>query len=291
MAQLRIAAQVRFQQINAAAMHGHRRGVRKSDATLGHQFEATMFPLGSTAISLKKQGDGGEAVALLVGKFCAQFEQQCEPIRLQRLTRPHHQSRDDARPHGVQVPCSFELALQTCTIKCVLQIFGTQVAQHGDDRILPDIGGVRHGWPPVAVGHAARAFMQQPRSPQHQLADGVDIASPDRIGHAAGVDQPRPAREAVAARQRGLNVGEFGGCGLDFPGMMLAQFCNRGRIALLYRAQQILGLMPELIEVGTNGKVTIDKFTSRLTGGAIRHGRTSFVVMPGVRCSGRKGGS
>jgi hypothetical protein len=73
--------------------------------------------------------------------------------------------------------------------------------------------------------------------------------------------------------------------------MMLAQFCNRGRIALLYRAQQILGLMPELIEVGTNGKVTIAKFTSGLTGGAIRHGRTSFVVMPGVRCSGRKGGS
>jgi hypothetical protein len=35
-----------------------------------------------------------------------------------------------------------------------------------------------------------------------------------------------------------------------------------------------------LIEVGSNRKVTIVK--------RLRHTRTSFVVMPGVRCSGRK---
>ena len=41
--------------------------------------------------------------------------------------------------------------------------------------------------------------------------------------------------------------------------MLLAQLCDRCRITLPDGAQQILGLMLELIEVGTNREVTIVK--------------------------------
>jgi hypothetical protein len=52
--------------------------------------------------------------------------------------------------------------------------------------------------------------------------------------------------------------------------MMPAQLGHRRRVAPMDRAQQILGLVLELFEVGTNGKVTIVELTRG-------RGRTSFL--------------
>jgi MoxR-like ATPase len=47
------------------------------------------------------------------------------------------------------------------------------------------------------------------------------------------------------------------------------------RVTPFHGAQQILGLMFELIEIGTNREMMIVKLLGRLG----RHGRTSFVVI------------
>ncbi len=119
------------------------------------------------------------------------------------------------------------------------------------------------GGPQIAVGDAARALAQQPRIFGHQFADDLSIATPDRVGHAACDHQTRPVRQPVASRQCGLGIGEFDFCGIDgLLGMMLTQLRDRSRVSLPDGPQQILGLMFELIEVGTDGKVTIVKRAS-----------------------------
>src|SRR4029077_7813884 len=51
--QMRITPQVRFQKIDAAAMHRHRWRVGKSNTALGYQIETTMLALRAAAIGLK----------------------------------------------------------------------------------------------------------------------------------------------------------------------------------------------------------------------------------------------
>ena len=165
-----------------------------------------MFLLRTAAIGLQKQGYGSEAVAVLIGEFGAEFEQEGETVRIQRFARPQGQARNDARAHGVQTARGFELALQARPVERMLKIFSSHLAQHRDNRVLPDVGRVRHRRTPVAVGYPARGFVQQLRILQHQLADRIHIAAPDRVSHAAGGDQTRPIRQTVAAGQRGLGV-------------------------------------------------------------------------------------
>src|SRR5262245_35537140 len=92
---------------------------------------------------------------------------------------------------------------------------------------------------------------------QNKVADGVYVVAPDRIDHSAGEREARPARQAVASGERELRVGQFGGAGFDILGMMFPQLCDRVRIALPDGMEQVFGLVFELIEVGTDGKVTI----------------------------------
>ena len=122
-----------------------------------------MFPLRPPAIGFQKQRGGRESVAMLIGKYGAEFEQKRETLRIQSFTRPHNQSWNDAGAHGVQAPSGFKLALEARPVKSVLQIFGTHLAQHRDDRILPYVCGVRHWRTPVAVGDATCAFVKQTR--------------------------------------------------------------------------------------------------------------------------------
>ncbi len=74
--QVGIATQVSLEQVDAAAMHGHRRRVRQIDAVPREQLEAAVLPLRVAAIGLEDQGDGGEPVAVRVADLGAQLQQQ-----------------------------------------------------------------------------------------------------------------------------------------------------------------------------------------------------------------------
>ena len=84
----------------------------------------------------------------------------------------------------------------------------------------------------------------------------VDVVAPDRVDQLHGLHEPRPARRLVAAREHELRVGELGVGRVERIGMVLAQLGERGGIAGVNRAEQILGLVLELVEVGTDGQVT-----------------------------------
>jgi hypothetical protein len=63
--------------------------------------------------------------------------------------------------------------------------------------------------------------------------------------------------------------------------MVLAQLGDCSRIPLLYGTEQIFGLVSELIEVGTDGKVTIGGFTSG-------HDGPPLESCPGSAAAGEK---
>ena len=50
----------------------------------------------------------------------------------------------------MQPACGFDLALQTGAPESVLHVGCAKAAQHFDDRILTKVGGIRHGWTPIA---------------------------------------------------------------------------------------------------------------------------------------------
>src|SRR5689334_14662966 len=111
----------------------------------------------------------------------------------------------------------------------------------------------------------------------YQLTHGFHVAAPDRIRHAACQYQPGPARQSVAAGQRQLRMRKPGFAGFRWFGMMLAQLRNRSSIAGVDLAQQVFGLVFELIEVGENRKMQIGHYGPPWS-------------LPGVRWFGRKGG-
>src|ERR1017187_1651114 len=78
--QLRIAPQMSLPQIDAPAMHRHRRRVGKSGPMFRCQFEAAVFSLGTAAVCLEKQSDRSESVAVLVSEVGAQFEKECQTL-------------------------------------------------------------------------------------------------------------------------------------------------------------------------------------------------------------------
>src|SRR5579864_5095818 len=118
-----------------------------------------MFSFWPAAVGLKKQRNRSQAVAMRIGQFGAEFEQERKTVSIQGFTGTHDESGYDAGSHRVQTARGFELALKTRPVKSMLQIVRTHFAQHCDDPILPDIRSVRHRRAPVAVGHATRAFV------------------------------------------------------------------------------------------------------------------------------------
>src|SRR5262245_29318523 len=92
---------------------------------------------------------------------------------------------------------------------------------------------------------------------QDQIADGVYVIAPDRVGHPAGERQARPTRQPIAAGERELRVGKLGGARSDILGMTFLKLSYRDGIASLDGVKQIFGLMFELIEIRANWKVTI----------------------------------
>src|SRR5688500_19134468 len=92
---------------------------------------------------------------------------------------------------------------------------------------------------------------------EDEIANGIKVVAPDRVGHPTRQHEARPARNAVAARERELCVGELRGVRLDPLGMVLLELGDRGPITLLNGAEQILRLMLQLLEIGTYRKSNI----------------------------------
>src|ERR1700689_1741720 len=110
-----------------------------------------MLTFGAAAIGLQKKRKWGEAVAVSVGKFGAEFEQEGEAIGIQSLAWSHYYAGRGACAHGLQAAGGFDPALQAGAVEGMLQVFGTQLAQHGDNRVLANVGGVGHGRTPIAL--------------------------------------------------------------------------------------------------------------------------------------------
>jgi hypothetical protein len=128
---------------------------------------------------------------------------------------------------------------------------------------------------PVAAPGFARHLVQERRPLRDQLAKPFKVVRPDGIDDLAGGDEPRPAGYAVAPRQRELRVRKRSGGGIRFSRNLVAEIRRGFRVASLDRAEQILGLVLELSEIGTNGQVTV------------RHDEPP-LSMPGVRMDGRE---
>jgi hypothetical protein len=155
----------------------------------------------------------------------------------------------------LELACSFDLALEASASEGELQVGCTKAAKDLDDSILAEVGGIRHRRSPVAF-YPSGILTQQAGIAQHHGAHRLDITVPDGVGHAAGGNQARPTGKAITAGKHKLRIGEPGRCGIDRFGLIFAEIGNRFRIAAANGAQQIFRLMLELVEVGTDGKVT-----------------------------------
>jgi hypothetical protein len=98
--------------------------------------------------------------------------------------------------------------------------------------------------------------VQQPWVAADQPTDGVDVVAPDRGDHLTRLHEARPARRLVAARKDELRVGQLGAPGVDRVGVVTLELRDRRRITLADRAEQVLRLVLELLEVGTDRQVT-----------------------------------
>jgi hypothetical protein len=88
-------------------------------------------------------------------------------------------------------------------------------------------------------------------------ANCLEIVAPDRIREAAGEYESRPAGDAVAAGEHVLRVGELGVACVYVFGMMRTQGRDCRGVAITNRAEKVLGLVSQLLQVGSNGQVTI----------------------------------
>ncbi len=118
-------------------------------------------------------------------------------------------------------------------------------------------------------------LMKQLRILLNEFTNHCDVIAPDRVDELAGLDQSRPTRCFITAREGELCISQLDLIGCDFVWVMLVELGDGGRIAFANGAQQILRLVFELIEVRTDGKSTIGHDEPPL-------------VMPAVRFAGRK---
>jgi hypothetical protein len=97
--------------------------------------------------------------------------------------------------------------------------------------------------------------VEQTRILRRQRANHVDIVAADGIRHSAREHEPRPARDAVAPRERVLRVSEARICRIDRAAMMSAKLGHGIRVAALDGSEQIAGLVLQLIEIRPDWKV------------------------------------
>ena len=135
-----------------------------------------------------------------------------------------------------------------------LEVPGAVAVKETDDAVAAKVRRVRHRRAPVAVGANQDILMDERRIPRDERADRVEVIAPDRVRELHRVDEPRPARRAVAPCEHELRVGQLRGSGVDRFGMVLAQFGDRIRIAGVDGAEEFLGLTMKLLQVGADGQ-------------------------------------
>src|SRR4029450_1497380 len=86
--------------------------------------------------------------------------------------------------------------------------------------------------------------------------DTLRFVTPDRVDQVAALHEARPARRLITAREHEFRIRKLRGFGRDGLGMVRPQIVERGRVAGVDRLQQILRLVPELIEIRADGKTT-----------------------------------
>jgi hypothetical protein len=111
----------------------------------------------------------------------------------------------------------------------MLHVSGAQPVQHLDDLVLANVCGIRHGRAPATVRAPACRLVDEPRIAQNQFANRFRIAAPDGVRHAAGDDQPRPARQPLTSRKDKLRIGQLGV--LDRFLVMVSKFGNGCRVS------------------------------------------------------------
>src|SRR5262245_44011891 len=163
-------------------------------------------------------------------------------------------------------------------------VFCAKVMQHLDNFVASEVCGITHWWSPVIVTNAG-VLMQQFRVLENQLSHSFNVVFPHRLDELTALDQTRPARSLVAAREHKLSVGE---CylGRYFTLWMLGlEFFDCRTHAAAKRAQQIFSLILKLIEIGTNGKVTILRIVDRHTSLLWLSARSPLSGAKEVRCA------
>jgi hypothetical protein len=131
----------------------------------------------------------------------------------QRVGRTGERRLADRRPSGQVVDHvqSVGLALERGASGRRLEIPGAETAKEADDRIASEVRGVGHRRTPVAVAAKQHLLVDQRGIPCNEGAHAFDVVAPDRVRELDGVDEPRPARRLVAAREDELRVGQLRG--------------------------------------------------------------------------------
>ena len=95
----------------------------------------------------------------------------------------------------------------------------------------------------------------------------------------AGEHEARPTRRLVTAREHELRIGELGAGGIDLVRMVFLELRDGVWIAAMDGAEQVLGLVLQLIQVRTNGKATIgyDEPPWELPGVRLRRAQRRFA--------------
>ena len=236
------------------------------------------FPSGLRQYVSRISATGASRSPVPSSRRGAEVQHERQSRAAQRLARPHHGVRAGPGAHRVQPPRRVELALEAGPVERELHVRGAELAEHRDDPVAPEVRRVRHRRPPVA-DHAAGVLVEQARMPRHQLTNGRHVVAPDRVGHPAGEHQSRPARQAVAAGQRALRIGEPDALRLALSRAVLLEHRDRRGIAAPDVAQQILRLVPKLIEVRADGQVAVSH-----DGPPSRQARVRYARAKGGSC-------
>ena len=250
--EIRIAPEVRFEQIHAPAMERHHRRVRRLEAVLDIHLQNAMLGGRVPAVGPEEVLHGVPVHALRPNDAGTERKEDRGPIHAQRVRGTGERPLLERRLPRQFVDHAHRVgfALERGASGRRLEVLRTVAVKEADDAIAPQIRRVRHRRTPVAVGANQDVLVDERRIPCDERADGVEVVAPDRIRELHRVDEPRPARSLVAACEHQLRVGKLRGSGVTRLGLMFAPLADRIRLAGMEGAEEFLGLTMKLLEVG-----------------------------------------
>ena len=256
--QIRVAREVRLEQVDAAAMERHHRRVRRFEAVLDVHLQNAMFGGRIPAVGPEEMFHDIRVDAIGSDNACAKQEEDRGAFDAQRVRRTGERQLLERRPSRQLVNHADRIgvALEGGASGRVLEIFRAVFMQNTYQPVATQVRRVRHRRTPVAVGANQNVLVDERGILRDQHAHALEIVPPDRIRELHRVDEPRPARRAVGSRESELRVGQLCGPGVDRIAVVLPQVRDRDRVAGMDAAQKLLGLTMKLLEVGADGQAT-----------------------------------